>query len=63
MAYQRKTYDEWDVESLYEGEWSLECHNATYEEAKRTLREYRENCPGTQFRMRKRRYPIKSKAV
>ena len=50
----RKTIDSYDIEGLYYGEWSVECSAGTYREAKRTLKEYRDNCPQTAFRIKHR---------
>ena len=57
MAYVRKTHDEWSIEGLYHGEWSTECHCENGADAKRTIREYRENVPCTTFRIAKHRVP------
>lgn len=55
--YIRKTHDEWRLEGLYCGKWSLECCAEDYAEAKRLRKEYRENCPGTMFRITRHRVP------
>jgi len=55
MAYVRKTHDEYCIEGFYEGAWYLECNAEDREDAKRLLREYRENCPHTAFRIKKSR--------
>ena len=39
----RKTIDRYDIEGLYCGEWSIECSEDTYAEARKTLKEYRDN--------------------
>ena len=52
MAYVRKTHDEWRIESM-----SVECYAKDAQDAKRLLREYRQNCPGTGFRIKKVRVP------
>lgn len=44
MAYQRKTRDRWDIETNYGYGWEVENSEYTREDAKRSLREYRENC-------------------
>ena len=43
MAYKRKTIDRWDIMTNYGYGW--ECENSEYTliDAKRSLREYREN--------------------
>ena len=51
----RKTIDSYDIEGLYYGEWSVECSEGTYREAKRTLKEYHENLPNIAFRITHRR--------
>lgn len=43
MAYQRKTRDRWDIETNYGYGWEVENSEFTREDAKRSLREYREN--------------------
>lgn len=43
MAYQRKTRDRWDIETNYGYGWEVENSEYTREDAKRSLREYREN--------------------
>ncbi|MBQ6091398.1 MAG: hypothetical protein IJL07_09060 [Lachnospiraceae bacterium] len=43
MAYQRKTQDRWDIETNYGDGWEVENSEYTREDAKRSLREYREN--------------------
>ena len=48
----RKTIDRYDIEGLYYGEWSVESSTDTYAEARRELKEYRDNCPLTIFRIK-----------
>ena len=48
----RKTIDRYDIEGFYCGEWSVECSENTYAEAKKTIKEYRDNCPQTSFRIK-----------
>lgn len=43
MAYQRKTRGRWDIETNYGYGWEVENSECTREDAKRSLREYREN--------------------
>ena len=43
MAYQRKTRDRWDIETNYGYGWEVENSEYTRADAKRSLREYREN--------------------
>lgn len=50
----RKTLDSYDIESLYDGEWSVECSEYTLAEARKTLKEYRDNCPQTSLRIKHR---------
>ena len=48
----RKTIDRYDIEGFYCGEWGVECSEDTYADARRTLKEYRDNCPQTSFRIK-----------
>ena len=43
MAYQRKTRDRWDIETNYGYGWEVENSEYTRDDARRSLREYREN--------------------
>lgn len=43
MAYKRKTRDRWDIETNYGYGWEVENSEYTRKDAKRSLREYREN--------------------
>lgn len=40
----RKTIDRYDIEGFYGSEWSVECSEYTLAEARKTLKEYRDNC-------------------
>ena len=57
MAYKRKTIDRWDIMTNYGYGW--ECENSEYalKDAKRSLREYRENVQGD-VRLEKHREKI-----
>ena len=46
MAYQRKTRDRWDIMTDWGYGWECENSEYTREDAKRSLREYRENLAG-----------------
>lgn len=56
--YQRKTYDEWRLESNYGNGWEEVLTESTYAEIKLRLREYRENAPEWPYRIVKRRVRI-----
>ncbi|KAB0577203.1 hypothetical protein EI53_01224 [Fusobacterium naviforme] len=43
MAYVRKTRDRWDIETNYGYGWEVENSEYTRADAKRSLKEYREN--------------------
>ena len=55
MAYIRKTHDEYEIQSNYGYGWDCETTEETRQAAKETLKCYRENCPGTPFRIVKKR--------
>jgi hypothetical protein len=57
--YQRKTYDEYLIETNYGYGWDVECTEETRKEAKIRLREYQENIQGA-VRMRKTRVRIEA---
>ena len=46
MAYKRKTIDRWDIMTNYGYGWECENSEYTLKDAKRSLREYRENVQG-----------------
>lgn len=58
MAYVRKTEDEFDIEGDYGFGFELVTCETTRALARDTLKGYRENEPGTPFRIRKHRVPI-----
>jgi hypothetical protein len=58
MAYKRKTADEWDIEGMYCGQWEVVTTETTREKLKANMKAYRENEPGTAFRVKKHRVPI-----
>lgn len=59
MAYKRKTKDRWDIMTDWGYCWECENSEYTREDAKRSLREYRENLAGrADVRMEKHREPI-----
>ena len=43
MAYKRKTRDRWDIETNYGYGWETENSEYTRTDARRSLKEYREN--------------------
>lgn len=55
MPAERKTIDEYDIEGRYEGGWEVVTTELTITQARRARREYRQNEPGTDFQIRKRR--------
>lgn len=46
MAYQRKTIDRWDIMTNYGYGWECENSEYTWKDAKRSIKEYRENIIG-----------------
>lgn len=56
MAYKRKTYDEYQIQGYYGSTygWEEVCAEETWNDAKQTLREYRENERGVNFRIIKK---------
>jgi hypothetical protein len=59
-AYKRKTEDEYQVHGLYSGAWEEVTCETTRSEARARLKEYRENEPGTPFRLVVRRVKIEA---
>lgn len=63
MAYVRKTRDEWEIQQQtgsadHRGGWELATTEETRRDAKRCIREYRENQPELRVRIVKRRVRI-----
>lgn len=59
MAYKRKTKDRWDIMTNWGYGWECENSEYTRADAKRSLREYRENLAGrADVRMEKHRESI-----
>ena len=61
MAYKRKTIDRWDIMTNYGYGWECENSEYTLKDAKRSLREYRENVQGD-VRLEKHRERIEENA-
>lgn len=60
--YKRKTKDRWDIETNYGYGWETENSEYTREDARRSLKEYRENLANygvCEVRMIKRREKIR----
>ena len=57
MAYKRKTIDRWDIMTNYGYGWECENSEYTLKDAKRSVREYRENVQGD-VRLEKHREKI-----
>lgn len=65
MAYQRKTRDRWDIETNYGQGWEVENSEYTRADAKRSLREYKENLEAygkCEVRMTKHRERLEASA-
>lgn len=58
--YKRKTQDIWNVQGNYGFGWETVTAETTYREVRARLREYRENEPGTSFRLKMTRERIAS---
>lgn len=58
MAYTRKTTDEYQIQGYYSYGWEEVTAEETRSEGKERLKEYRENEPGTPFRMIKKRIKL-----
>ena len=59
MAYKRKTIDRWDIMTNYGYGWECENSEYTWKDAKRSVREYRENVQGD-VRLEKHRERIEA---
>ena len=59
MAYKRKTKDEYEILGLWYGTWELETCEDSILEAKKRLKEYRENQPEVSHKMVIKRIKIK----
>ena len=58
MAYKRKTRDYWDIEQLVYGSWEVVNAEDSWKDARRSLKEYRENQPEYPVRARRKRERI-----
>lgn len=61
MAYMRKTQDEFDIEQFCNGSWEVVNTEETWQGAKRSRAEYRENQPEYPVRIVKRRVKLEAK--
>jgi hypothetical protein len=57
MAYVRKTVDEYQIKTNYGYGWEVENTEDNYEDAKRSLKEYRDNT-NAQVKLEKKRVKI-----
>lgn len=57
--YERKTYDEWQVQGFYDGAWEILTYENTRQEAREQLKCYNENERGIPHRVVKKRIPKK----
>jgi hypothetical protein len=62
MAYERKTIDRWDIMTNYGYGWECENSEYTWKDAKRSVREYRDNIRGS-VRLEKHRERTVANAV
>lgn len=58
MTYIRKTRDEWDIEQKTSEGWEVVTSEVTATDARRCVREYRDNQPEYPVRAKKRRVKI-----
>lgn len=57
--YERKTYDEWQVQAFYDGAWEIVTYASTRQEAREQLKCYDENERSIPHRIIKVRIPKK----
>ena len=55
MAYERKTVDVWEIWSNYGYGWEVECEGDDWKSARQLLRDYNENAPQEDHKLRHRR--------
>lgn len=60
MAYQRKTRDEWEIQANHGQGWELETTEESRRAAREQVKTYRENVPGINIRIVKKRVKIES---
>ena len=53
MTYIRTTYDEYEVQGFYYGEWEVETTECIYKDARAQLKLYRENQPEIRHRIKR----------
>lgn len=58
MTYQRKTADEYTLQGFYSGSWEDLTAEETRAQIREQLKTYRENEPGTPYRIIKRRIKL-----
>lgn len=56
--YKRKTHDEYDIEQFVCGSWEVVNTETSREDARRSLREYRDNQPEYPARIRKHQVKV-----
>lgn len=59
MAYERKTHDEWEIHTDYGYGFEYTVTGEDLSDARRLLKEYRENEPQYTHKLIKKRYPNK----
>jgi hypothetical protein len=62
-TYKRKTIDTWQIWTNYGQGWEHECTEMSRKEARENVKAYRENAPGVQLRVRRRRERIEAESV